>query len=117
MKPRIAILASAFDPRLNYQESVTARTLHRSGYDVRVFTTTAPIVRKDISYPEVDAASGIAITRSSKFIRIKNTFIPRDPDTVALRDTASAVRADDDWMPALLTIGDGLLIASLRNRS
>ena len=83
MKPRIAILASAFDPRLNYQESVTARTLHRSGYDVRVFTTTAPIVRKDISYPEVDAASGIAITRSSKFIRIKNTFIPRDPDTVA----------------------------------
>lgn len=83
MKTRIAILASAFDPRLNYQESVTARTLHRSGYDVRVFTTTAPIVRKDISYPEVDAASGIAITRTSKFIRIKNTFIPRDPDTVA----------------------------------
>jgi len=41
----------------------------------------------------------------------------RDPETVALRDTASAVRADDDWMPALLTIGDGLLIASLRNRS
>lgn len=40
----------------------------------------------------------------------------RDPETIALRDTAAAVRADDDWMPALLTIGDGLLVASLRDR-
>ena len=41
----------------------------------------------------------------------------RDAETVALRDTASAVKDDDDWMPALLTIGDGLLVASLRGRS
>jgi predicted O-methyltransferase YrrM len=41
----------------------------------------------------------------------------RDAETVALRDTATAVKADDDWMPALLTIGDGLLVASLRGRS
>lgn len=41
----------------------------------------------------------------------------RDSETVALRDIASSVRADDDWMPALLTIGDGLLVASLRSRS
>ena len=38
-------------------------------------------------------------------------------ETVALRDTASEVKDDDDWMPALLTIGDGLLVASLRGRS
>lgn len=41
----------------------------------------------------------------------------RDPETVALRDVAALVRADDDWMPTLLTIGDGLLVASLRSRS
>lgn len=40
----------------------------------------------------------------------------RDAETVALRDTAAAVKADDDWLPALLTIGDGLLVASLRDR-
>jgi predicted O-methyltransferase YrrM len=41
----------------------------------------------------------------------------RDAETVALRDVTSAIRTDDDWMPALLTVGDGLLVASLRNRS
>ena len=41
----------------------------------------------------------------------------RDPETVALRDVALSVRDDDDWMPVLLTIGDGLLVASLRQRS
>jgi predicted O-methyltransferase YrrM len=41
----------------------------------------------------------------------------RDPETAALRDVMAALRDDDDWMPALLTIGDGLLVASLRARS
>ena len=41
----------------------------------------------------------------------------REAETVALRDVTTAVRTDDDWMPALLTVGDGLLVASLRNRS
>jgi predicted O-methyltransferase YrrM len=41
----------------------------------------------------------------------------RDAETVALRDTATVIKSDDDWMPSLLTIGDGLLIASLRGRS
>lgn len=41
----------------------------------------------------------------------------RDAETMALRDTAAAIRMDDDWMPALLTVGDGLLVASLRNRT
>lgn len=40
----------------------------------------------------------------------------RDPESVALRDTAAMVKADDDWMPALLAVGDGLLVASLRDR-
>jgi predicted O-methyltransferase YrrM len=41
----------------------------------------------------------------------------RDAETVALRDVSSAVRSDDDWMPSLLTVGDGLLVASLRDRN
>ena len=43
-----------------------------------------------------------------------NTPIPRARFLRA--PPAAAVRADDDWMPALLTIGDGLLVASLRDR-
>jgi predicted O-methyltransferase YrrM len=41
----------------------------------------------------------------------------RDPETVALRDVLAAVKADDDWLPSLLPVGDGVLIASLRARS
>jgi predicted O-methyltransferase YrrM len=41
----------------------------------------------------------------------------RDAETVALRDTAAAIKSDDDWLPALLTVGDGLLVAYLRDRS
>ena len=41
----------------------------------------------------------------------------RDAETTALRDLAAAVRSDDDWMPAMLAVGDGLLVASLRDRS
>lgn len=41
----------------------------------------------------------------------------RDAETMALRDTAGAIRMDDDWLPALLTVGDGLLVASLRDRT
>ena len=41
----------------------------------------------------------------------------RDAETTALRDLAAAVRSDDDWMPAMLAVGYGLLVASLRDRS
>ncbi|HAN72530.1 MAG TPA: methyltransferase, partial [Actinobacteria bacterium] len=34
-----------------------------------------------------------------------------------LRDVAAMIQTDDDWMPALLTVGDGLLVALLRERS
>jgi predicted O-methyltransferase YrrM len=33
----------------------------------------------------------------------------RDADTVALREVVKAVRESDEWIPALLPVGDGLL--------
>jgi predicted O-methyltransferase YrrM len=38
----------------------------------------------------------------------------RDADTVALREVARAVREDDRLTPALLPVGDGLLLAAKR---
>jgi len=38
----------------------------------------------------------------------------RDAETSALRDVTAQVKADDEWLPALLSIGDGLLVAALR---
>jgi len=35
----------------------------------------------------------------------------RNPEAVALRDVAHALRDDDHWIPALLTVGSGLLVA------
>jgi predicted O-methyltransferase YrrM len=38
----------------------------------------------------------------------------RDPQTVALRDVLKAMRECEDWIPALLPVGDGLLAAAKR---
>jgi predicted O-methyltransferase YrrM len=38
----------------------------------------------------------------------------RDPDTVAIRELGRAVRDDDQLIPALLPVGDGLLVAVKR---
>jgi predicted O-methyltransferase YrrM len=38
----------------------------------------------------------------------------RDPDTSAIRDLARAVKADERLLPAMLPVGDGLLVAVLR---
>jgi predicted O-methyltransferase YrrM len=35
----------------------------------------------------------------------------RNPESVALRDVAHALRDDDHWIPALLTVGAGLMVA------
>ena len=35
----------------------------------------------------------------------------RNPESVALRDVAHALRDDDHWIPAMLTVGAGLLVA------
>ncbi|MBM3670211.1 MAG: methyltransferase [Actinobacteria bacterium] len=41
----------------------------------------------------------------------------RDIDTTALRDAAAMIENDDDWVPALMTVGSGLLVALLARRS
>lgn len=41
----------------------------------------------------------------------------RDPQTVSLRELVTIVRGDDRLTPALLPVGDGLLVAVLRPRS
>jgi predicted O-methyltransferase YrrM len=38
----------------------------------------------------------------------------RDARTVALREVVKAVRDADEWLPALLPVGDGLLCAVRR---
>jgi len=38
----------------------------------------------------------------------------RDPDTIAVREVVKAVREVDEWVPALLPVGDGLLCAVKR---
>ncbi len=38
----------------------------------------------------------------------------RDPDTTALRELAQTLRDADEWLPALLPVGDGLLAAVKR---
>jgi predicted O-methyltransferase YrrM len=38
----------------------------------------------------------------------------RDPETVAIREAVKAVREADDWIPALLPAGEGLLCAVRR---
>jgi predicted O-methyltransferase YrrM len=35
----------------------------------------------------------------------------RDAETVAIRETGRAMRDDEDWLPLLLPVGDGLLVA------
>ena len=37
----------------------------------------------------------------------------RDAETAALRETIAAVKADDEWTPSLLSVGDGLIVAAL----
>ncbi len=38
----------------------------------------------------------------------------RDPQTVALREVVKALRESDEWIPALLPVGEGLLAAARR---
>jgi predicted O-methyltransferase YrrM len=39
----------------------------------------------------------------------------RDAETTALRDVANELKDGDAWVPAMLTVGDGLLVAALRS--
>ncbi len=38
----------------------------------------------------------------------------RDTETAALREVTAQIKADDEWLPSLLSVGDGLLVASLQ---
>jgi predicted O-methyltransferase YrrM len=38
----------------------------------------------------------------------------RDPETVALREVVKGLRDSDDWLPAILPVGEGLLCAAKR---
>jgi predicted O-methyltransferase YrrM len=38
----------------------------------------------------------------------------RDPDTLATRELVKAIRESDDWVPALMPAGGGLLAAVRR---
>lgn len=40
----------------------------------------------------------------------------RDYEATAIRDVATELRSDDDWLLSLLTVGAGLFLASLRTR-
>jgi len=40
----------------------------------------------------------------------------RDYEATAMRDLATELRSDNDWLPSLLTVGEGLFLASLRSR-
>jgi len=40
----------------------------------------------------------------------------RDVETLALRDAASELEHDDDWLPAMITAGPGMLVAQLVER-
>jgi predicted O-methyltransferase YrrM len=40
----------------------------------------------------------------------------RDYEAIAMRDIATELRSDNDWLPSLLTAGEGLFLASLRSR-
>ncbi|MFD0203977.1 MULTISPECIES: O-methyltransferase [Saccharothrix] len=70
-------------------------------------------------YPKY-LAEGVRLLRPSGVIAFDNVLwhgrvvdpAHRDPDTVAMRDVARAVREDDRLVPVILPLGDGLLVAA-----
>lgn len=83
------------------------------GYDL-VFVDAAKT-----EYPHYLEA-GVRLLRPGGVIAFDNSLwhgrvadpAHRDPDTLALRETARAVREDERLVPALLPVGDGLLVAA-----
>jgi predicted O-methyltransferase YrrM len=85
----------------------------------------------DIVYVDGDATEYPAITHQAKrLLRVGGMLVldhalwggrvadpsDRDADTLGLRDASAAIAADSDWIPALLTVGDGVLVALLQSR-
>jgi predicted O-methyltransferase YrrM len=86
----------------------------------------------DMVFVDADPASySVYLTQALRLLRaggvlvINNALadgrtadpVARDPEAVALRGIATAVRDDDRLAAALLPVGDGLLVATLLHRS
>lgn len=84
-----------------------------AGYDL-VFVDAAKT-----EYPRY-LEHGVRLLRQGGVIAFDNVLLDgrvadpayQDPDTMALRDVARAVRDDDRLAPVLLPVGDGLLMAA-----
>ena len=85
----------------------------------------------DLIYVDGDATEYPAITHQAKrLLRVGGVLVldhalwggrvadpaERDAETLGLRDASAAIAADSDWVPALLTVGDGVLAALLQSR-
>lgn len=85
----------------------------------------------DLIYVDGDATEYPAITHQAKrMLRVGGILVldhalwggrvadpaERDAETLGLRDASAAIAADSDWVPALLTVGDGVLVALLQSR-
>ncbi|GAA3459693.1 MULTISPECIES: O-methyltransferase [Saccharothrix] len=83
------------------------------GYDL-VFVDAAKV-----EYPRY-LAEGVRLLRPGGVIAFDNVLwhgrvvdpSRRDPDTVAMREVARAVRDDERLVPVILPLGDGLLVAA-----
>ncbi len=80
----------------------------------------------------IDAEAGeypAMLTQAKRLLRIGGLVIfhgvfatgmadpaTRDYEATAMRDIATELRSDNDWLPSLLTVGEGLFLASLRSR-
>jgi len=84
----------------------------------------------DLIFVDADAGEYPAILNQAKrLLRIGGLVIfhgafatgmadasARDYEATAMRDIATELRSDNDWLPSLLTVGAGLFLASLRTR-
>lgn len=75
---RIALIPAGFDPRLNYQEAVFARALHKMGHQLTVFTSSHGTIKEKTDWSRVDAALPFPVIRTNRVLRVKSTYLPWD---------------------------------------
>lgn len=99
---RIAIIPAAFDPRLNYQENIFARTLHEMGHEVTVFTSKYGSGGEIADWPALDRTVPFRIVRSNRVWKWRRTQMPWD------WTMRSKIRAFDPQMAFALAPNHGL---------